>query len=668
MKTLFTTVVLNLILISSVFGGWEKCDGPYDGIVEKIKRINNSLYFFVTHRYYYTYWKEASYVKLDFSAINPMLNDYDFISFNYSRDSFFATNEGLYVSDGYHFRNVSNDNFWAPKNIFKLFFIGDKLIVYTDKGVYRYIGGVYNSKWILLEKINANILLKIGDQQFAATNDGLFTKDKDSTWVAIDLGIDLAVNDMILSGTQVFAATNKGIYISQDSGSTWGHFGKSGQDNYYKIADFDSYIYTCSKSGFYRISFDLNEFENLNYNLPFTHVTSFEFLEDKVHIGTKGAGVFYKQIQDTVWNLAAISTKMNRIKHFEDEFIICSLSGLHQSLDSGLTWRIMDLPGYYVMDYFKDDNFAYVATENNIYRKKHGDTDWSDITINNDNDDEFKYKCIIGAGNKLFIGTDRGLFQSHDFGKSWYQISQSILINSLSINNDDLFIIASDCLYKANLNLSEIKLERVLPVLFIKSIAFKGNDIYVSNNTRLYKSMDRGNTFTEITQPNINGYYDIAVNGNTIYVGSNIEKIIVSHDDGQTWHLESLGNDSNQTNRVYCFGNYLLAGTTSKKGIFNLSRSKISTLTTDINIDHNKTNNFQIHPNPATEYIEITKPSEGFKPSEGSDVKIFNILGECVLTVGARRAVPLKKVDISHLPRGVYYLRFGSQTQMFLKI
>jgi hypothetical protein len=75
-----------------------------------------------------------------------------------------------------------------------------------------------------------------------------------------------------------------------------------------------------------------------------------------------------------------------------------------------------------------------------------------------------------------------------------------------------------------------------------------------------------------------------------------------------------------------------------------------------------------IHPNPAMEYIEITKPSEGFEPSEGSNVKIFNTLGECVMTVETRRAVSLQRLDISHLPTGVYFLRFGSQTQKFVKM
>ncbi|MBE2189665.1 MAG: VCBS repeat-containing protein [Candidatus Kapabacteria bacterium] len=79
-----------------------------------------------------------------------------------------------------------------------------------------------------------------------------------------------------------------------------------------------------------------------------------------------------------------------------------------------------------------------------------------------------------------------------------------------------------------------------------------------------------------------------------------------------------------------------------------------------------------ISPNPASEYITISKPSEGFEPSEGSAVQIFNTLGECVLELADVQHLGdvghLQRIDISHLHRGVYYLRLGNRTQMFVKM
>jgi hypothetical protein len=81
--------------------------------------------------------------------------------------------------------------------------------------------------------------------------------------------------------------------------------------------------------------------------------------------------------------------------------------------------------------------------------------------------------------------------------------------------------------------------------------------------------------------------------------------------------------------------------------------------------------NISIYPNPASEYIEINaaiNPTVNRRVDEGSEVKIYNTLGECVITVETRHAVSLQRIDVSHLPRGVYYIRIGKQTQMFVKV
>ncbi|MCO5251160.1 MAG: T9SS type A sorting domain-containing protein [Candidatus Kapabacteria bacterium] len=60
------------------------------------------------------------------------------------------------------------------------------------------------------------------------------------------------------------------------------------------------------------------------------------------------------------------------------------------------------------------------------------------------------------------------------------------------------------------------------------------------------------------------------------------------------------------------------------------------------------------------------------KPSEVAELRIFNTLGECVMTTPTAHPSTGSgsdnlRIDISHLPRGVYYVRIGSRTQMFVK-
>jgi len=102
----------------------------------------------------------------------------------------------------------------------------------------------------------------------------------------------------------------------------------------------------------------------------------------------------------------------------------------------------------------------------------------------------------------------------------------------------------------------------------------------------------------------------------------------------------------------------------------------------DLSIKENNSSNifkeFSITPNPAGEYIEITFSSPRLKPwVAGVDaIKIFNQLGECVMSAGGARGThpffPSQegnvRIDVSGLPAGVYFVRIGDWVGRFLKI
>jgi hypothetical protein len=82
-----------------------------------------------------------------------------------------------------------------------------------------------------------------------------------------------------------------------------------------------------------------------------------------------------------------------------------------------------------------------------------------------------------------------------------------------------------------------------------------------------------------------------------------------------------------------------------------------------------------LYPNPATEYIEIAvdiNPTVNRRVDEISEIHIFNTLGECVIELADVQHLGdvghLQRINVSHLPRGVYYIRIGSRTQMFVKV
>jgi photosystem II stability/assembly factor-like uncharacterized protein len=84
-----------------------------------------------------------------------------------------------------------------------------------------------------------------------------------------------------------------------------------------------------------------------------------------------------------------------------------------------------------------------------------------------------------------------------------------------------------------------------------------------------------------------------------------------------------------------------------------------------------------ISPNPAFEYIEISGLNKGLQPLvHGQEIKIYNLLGECVMSAGGVKGthpfVPSQegkiRVDVSRLPAGLYFVRAGDWVGRFLKI
>jgi len=79
-----------------------------------------------------------------------------------------------------------------------------------------------------------------------------------------------------------------------------------------------------------------------------------------------------------------------------------------------------------------------------------------------------------------------------------------------------------------------------------------------------------------------------------------------------------------------------------------------------------------IHPNPASDYIEIkidNKLSESSELSESYFIKIYNTFGQCVMQsslpspFGEGQGV---RLDVSHLPTGIYFLRAGNHIEKFV--
>jgi hypothetical protein len=94
---------------------------------------------------------------------------------------------------------------------------------------------------------------------------------------------------------------------------------------------------------------------------------------------------------------------------------------------------------------------------------------------------------------------------------------------------------------------------------------------------------------------------------------------------------------------------------------------------TDVSEENQLNNNIYVYPNPASEYIEINfeRCPTSVRCRTSEKIVIYNVLGECVKSYPTP-ALPaseegVRRLDVSDLPVGFYFLRYGNYVKAFVK-
>jgi hypothetical protein len=84
-------------------------------------------------------------------------------------------------------------------------------------------------------------------------------------------------------------------------------------------------------------------------------------------------------------------------------------------------------------------------------------------------------------------------------------------------------------------------------------------------------------------------------------------------------------------------------------------------------------NAIEIYPNPAEDYIDITfcrySVNKGLQPLvHGGEFEIYDVLGEKIMSESIHPMTRSHRMNVSNLPKGVYFVRFGGDVKKFVKI
>ncbi len=216
--------------------------------------------------------------------------------------------------------------------------------------------------------------------------------------------------------------------------------------------------------------------------------------------------------------------------------------------------------------------------------------------------------------------------------------------NSAFFDNNDknLYLAIKDTIFTYNLGTNKLELTQIL------------NRYSASVDLMIYNSADN-NYFYAVTGNNINIHNIKNLKYNTTFV-ANVVKSIKNFKNSTDGEYVFFKDESGQ---LYRINNQALLGSVSVEEQYPVP------------------DNFLISPNPASDFIEITKPTEGWEPSEGflNAVKIFNVFGETVLKsseflTNSQFTIfnSQLRIDVSGLPSGVYFVRMGDRVGKFMKL
>ncbi len=185
----------------------------------------------------------------------------------------------------------------------------------------------------------------------------------------------------------------------------------------------------------------------------------------------------------------------------------------------------------------------------------------------------------------------------------------------------------------------------------------------------IYKTTDRGYHWELIHKkyqyPEIGLTNNIAFadEKNGIAVGF-YGKIAMTNDGGDTWVYEPTPNEMDNCRKMLvCWAGHTPLIGTWDAGIFRYEGDFFKFPpedTTGVGELGIRNYELRIIPNPAEDYIIFHSPL-----IEELDIRIYNVFGKCLLTIPNTQK-PDTKIDVSSLPSGVYFVRYGSEFQKFI--
>lgn len=146
--------------------------------------------------------------------------------------------------------------------------------------------------------------------------------------------------------------------------------------------------------------------------------------------------------------------------------------------------------------------------------------------------------CLKSNGNKLYMGTNKGVFYSPDGGESWQSVGPtSFSVFAIAVHDNTIFAALSDhSIYRSNDNgATWTKVFTEISGPTVTDILIKDNFIFTCEYDGVYVSSNNGSTWVK-TKPSVPAQYVRLVScANTVYVLASGSYVYKTIDNGINW-------------------------------------------------------------------------------------------------------------------------------------
>jgi photosystem II stability/assembly factor-like uncharacterized protein len=483
----------------------------------------------------------------------------------------------------------------------------------------------------------------------------LITKNKGTDWESANIIGPIRCLTKI-STNEILALGLESIYLSGNNGMSWNRI--------YNLRSIDKEIYY---------------FEKIYHGNGDT-------------VYATGNGFYISIDKGLTWDLSNKGLNAINIQDLafdEMENVFCATyNGVYKSENYGKTWEASGLFGFLLScitlsnkgDIFTSGNYNGIG----VARSTDGGASWSIFTEGLIMNLNFNPRPIndLYINNKGYVfagdGGGNNIFISKDNGTTWNLYKDAIGSNYFTLNNQGyLFGSGGPPL---QISMSTDDGETWSSVLFssgfdiscmngIKSINFTKRKPYGTSSCG-YSTKDNGLSWSKDKLPDTKfpiAFVD-SLDNYYYYNGRNDQYIFyTSSDQGLNWDTLNTGIFhyiyNNPITKIFVSPNGYIFIAVENGGLYRSRKRFVS-----VEENSKRSNEIVVTPNPATDFIEISVINPMLKHGvEYLDIKILNIYGQTVLSVGVQNLEPLR-VDVSGLATGIYFVRIGDKVSKFIKL